>query len=210
MNRRPKTQTRKTAGSKPKPAGGDVPILTFANAPAWRKWLKSNHASMAGVWLRLAKKGAAEPSVKYADALEAAMAWGWIDGQRRSLDQHWWLQKFTPRASRSMWSKANREKALALIVAGKMMAPGLAEVARAKSDGRWDRAYDAQSKATVPADLADALTANPRAARFFETLDAHNRFAVVFRVSTAKKPATRAKRIDRFVGMLSRHEKLHP
>jgi uncharacterized protein YdeI (YjbR/CyaY-like superfamily) len=208
----PKARSRNTRGAKPGAAadGAEARIVTFADADAWRRWLTSRHASSAGVWLKLAKKDAPDRSVKYAEALEIAIAWGWIDGQKRALDEHWWLQKFTPRASRSIWSKENRQKALALISAGKMMAPGLAEVERAKRDGRWDRAYDAPSKATVPIDLAEALASNPRAARFFEALDARNRYAVLFRVGTAKKPETRAKRIDTFVAMLARHEKLHP
>jgi uncharacterized protein YdeI (YjbR/CyaY-like superfamily) len=189
---------------------GDLPILAFANARVWSEWLASQHASPRGIWLKIAKKGSSSASVTYAEALEVALVWGWIDGQKRGFDDDSWLQRFTPRGPKSIWSKINCQKATALIEAGKMKPSGLAEVARAKADGRWEAAYDSQSRATVPADLAKALAANPRAARFFETLESHNRYAVLFRVHTAKKPETRAARIEKFVAMLARHEKLHP
>src|SRR5208283_87545 len=134
----------------------------------------------------------------------------WIDGQKRKLDEAWWLQRFTPRGPKSIWSKINREKVVALIEADDMHPPGLSEVERAKRDGRWRAAYDSQSRAGVPADLAKALAANPRAARFFATLESYNRYAILFRIHTAKKVLTRAQRIEKFVAMLSRHEKLHP
>jgi uncharacterized protein YdeI (YjbR/CyaY-like superfamily) len=186
------------------------PILSFADARAWSRWLASHYASSRGVWLKIAKKGANSASVSYAKALEVALIWGWIDGQKGKLDDAWWLQKFTPRGPRSIWSKINREKVVELIEAGKMKPSGLAEVERAKRDGRWEAAYASQSRATVPPDLAKALAANPRAAHFFETLESRNRYAVLFRVHTAKKAETRAMRIAKFVAMLSRHEKLHP
>ena len=200
---------RKTVRSKG--AASRVPLtLSFQDAGAWSKWLTSNHASSSGIWLRLAKKGSTSSSVSYADALEVALAWGWIDGQKGKLDDSWWLQRFTPRGPRSIWSKINRDKALALIAAGTMKPAGLAEVDRAKGDGRWEAAYDSQGRATVPVDLAKALAADPRAARFFETLDSANRYAVLFRIHTARKAETRAIRIEKFVAMLARHEKLHP
>ncbi len=183
---------------------------SFADARAWSRWLASNHASSRGVWLQMAKKGSKSVSVTYAEALEVALIWGWIDGQKGKLDDVWWLQRFTPRGPKSIWSKVNREKAAALILAGKMKPPGQAEVERAKRDGRWEAAYASQSQATVPPDLAKALVANPRAAQFFETLESHNRYAILFRVHTAKKPETRAARIVKFVAMLERHERLHP
>ena len=161
------------------------------------------------MWLRLAKKASGTPSVTYAEAIGVALAWGWIDGQKRLGDETSWLQKFSPRGARSMWSKINRDKATALIAAGAMQPPGLAEVERAQRDGRWDAAYDAPSRAAVPEDLAAALAANPRAAAFFATLDAANRYSVLFRIQTPKKPETRAKRIEHFVAMLARHEKIH-
>ena len=201
-----KQRTKATQGA----ATGDLPILSFTNAHAWSKWLASHHASSRGVWLKIAKKASKSASVSYAEALEGALAWGWIDGQKGRLDDAWWLQRFTPRGPRSIWSKVNRQKATALIDAGEMKPPGLTEVERAKGDGRWEAAYDSQSRATVPPDLAKALAANPRAARFFETLESHNRYAVLFRIHTAKKPETRAMRVEKFVAMLSRHEKLHP
>ena len=166
-------------------------------------------ATSRGVWLRLAKKASGTPSVTYAEAIGVALAWGWIDGQKRPGDETSWLQKFSPRGARSIWSKINRDKALALIASGAMQPPGLAEVERAKRDGRWDAAYDAPSRAAVPEDLAAALATSPRAAAFFATLDAANRYSVLFRIQTPKKPETRAKRIEHFVAMLARHEKIH-
>jgi uncharacterized protein YdeI (YjbR/CyaY-like superfamily) len=204
-----KSQKRERVGSQGK-TSTKLPIVSFADVRAWSKWLASHHASSPGVWLKIAKKGSKSASVTYAEAVEVALAWGWIDGQKGKLDDCWWLQRFTRRGSKSIWSKINREKALALAAAGMMEPPGLAEVRRAKRDGRWEGAYDSQSRATVPPDLAKALVANPRAARFFETLESHNRYAVLFRVHTAKKPETRALRIERLVAMLERHEKLHP
>jgi uncharacterized protein YdeI (YjbR/CyaY-like superfamily) len=139
-----------------------------------------------------------------------ALAWGWIDSQKRALDANAWIQRFSPRKADSPWSKINRAKAEALIAAGAMKAPGLAEVERAKRDGRWERAYDGARSSSVPADLADALARNARAKAFFETLDSANRYAILYRVQTAKKPETRADRIQRFVGLCARHETLHP
>ena len=200
----------KTAPTRQRTPEADPEVISFADAPAWSRWLAAHHASSAGVWLKIAKKGSMGASVSYPQALDVALAWGWIDGQKGKLDDAWWLQRFTPRGPKSIWSKVNREKADALIETGNMKPSGLAEVERAKRDGRWEAAYDSQSRATVPPDLAKALAANPRAARFFETLESHNRYAVLFRIHTAKKPETRAARIEKFVGMLARHEKLHP
>jgi len=218
-----KAATKKTAEKKPvankaavkaapakKPPVGELPIIAFAKPSAWADWLASNHASSRGLWLKLAKKASGVESVTYAEALEVALAWGWIDGQKRSHDESAWLQKFTPRGPKSLWSKINRDKALALIAAGEMKPSGLAEVERAKRDGRWEAAYDSPSKATVPDDLAAALSANARAAAFFSTLDATNRYAMLFRIHNVKKAETRTRRIAQFVEMLARHEKLHP
>jgi uncharacterized protein YdeI (YjbR/CyaY-like superfamily) len=204
-----KSEKRGSIGSQRK-TSEKLPVVSFADVRAWSKWLAWHHASSPGVWLKIAKRGSKSPSVTYAEALEVALAWGWIDGQKGKLDDCWWLQRFTRRGPKSIWSRVNREKATALMTAGMMKPPGLAEVRRAEGDGRWEAAYDSQSRATVPPDLAKALAANPRASRFFETLEAHNRYAVLFRVHTAKKPETRAMRIERFVAMLERHEKLHP
>ena len=186
------------------------PAIAFANQEAWEKWLKTNHLTSSGVWLRLAKRASGTPSVTYAEAIETALCYGWIDGQKQSHSAEAWLQRFTPRGRKSIWSKINREKALALIENGKMKPAGLAEVDRAKQDGRWEQAYDSPSSATVPADLQAALNKNPRARAFFATLERRNRYAILWRVQTAKKPETRAKRIALFVGMLERGEKLHP
>jgi uncharacterized protein YdeI (YjbR/CyaY-like superfamily) len=187
----------------------DGPIR-FESPEAWAKWLAAHCATSSGVWLRLAKKGADQRSISYAEALEVALCYGWIDGQKKSDSQHHWLQRFTPRSARSLWSKINREKALKLIQEGRMKAAGLEEIQRAKRDGRWAGAYDSSSGATVPPDLQAALDANARAKSFFATLDARNRYAILFRLQTAKKAETRAKRLQQFVDMLSRHEKLHP
>ncbi len=149
-------------------------------------------------------------SIKYSEAVEEALCWGWIDSQTRSIDENWYVQRFTPRAKRSPWSKINCAKAAALIAAGRMKPAGHAEVERAKQDGRWDRAYDSPARATVPADLAVALARNRRAANFFKQLDSINRYAILHRVQTATRPDTRARRIDNFVRMLARKEKLHP
>lgn len=194
---------------KPTPAG-EAPIVAFPHQPAFSEWLAENHASSRGVWLRLAKKGSGVDSITYAEAVESALAWGWIDGQKQRGDDASWLQKFTPRGPKSVWSKINREKALALIAAGQMQPPGLAQVESAKRDGRWEAAYDPPSKAAVPDELAAAFAKDARAAAFFATLDAANRYAVVWRVQTAKKPETRARRVEQLVAMLARHEKLHP
>ena len=200
--------TRETSRKKATPR--EMPVVSFAETEEWSAWLASRHHSSIGVWIKIAKKASGQASITYAEALDVALAWGWIDGQKGKFDEAWWLQKFTPRGSRSMWSKINREKAAALIAAGKMMPSGLAEVERAKKDGRWDRAYESQSRAPVPEDLESALARNPRAKKFFAALDSRNRYAVLFRVHHAKKAETRARRIAQFVEMLAKGEKLHP
>jgi uncharacterized protein YdeI (YjbR/CyaY-like superfamily) len=189
---------------------GELTVLAFASQKSWEKWLKTNHLSSAGLWLQLAKKASGAASVTYAEALETALCFGWIDGQKKSHSAEAWLQKFTPRGKKSIWSKINREKALALIESSKMRAAGLAEVERAKQDGRWQQAYDSPSNAVVPPDLQAALEQNPRAKAFFATLESRNRYAVLWRVQTAKKAETRAKRIALCIGMLERGEKFHP
>jgi uncharacterized protein YdeI (YjbR/CyaY-like superfamily) len=188
----------------------NLPILSFATPKAWEKWLAEHHETSKGLWLKIAKKGTQTGTVQYAEALEVALCHGWIDGQKGALDEEFWLQRFTPRGPRSKWSKINREKAGALIESGRMKPAGLAEIERAKGDGRWEAAYDAQSKATVPEDLQKELDANPDAAAFFATLESSNRYAILYRIQEAKKPETRAKRIEKFVGMLKRGEKVHP
>jgi uncharacterized protein YdeI (YjbR/CyaY-like superfamily) len=185
-------------------------IQYFERQVDWEAWLNENHDSSPGVWLQLAKKGADVPSVSYDEAVEAALCYGWIDGQKQTHSDQFWLQKFTRRSSKSVWSKINRDKALALIKAKKMKPAGLKEIERAKLDGRWDAAYDSSSKATVPSDFQSELDANERAKAFFATLDSRNRYAILYRIQTAKKAETRAKRISQFVLMLERHEKIHP
>jgi uncharacterized protein YdeI (YjbR/CyaY-like superfamily) len=188
----------------------ELPIIAFASQKAWDKWLKPNHLTSPGIWIQLAKKASDTPSVTYAEAIEIALCYGWIDGQKQSHSTEAWLQKFTPRGRKSIWSKINREKAFALIECGKMQPAGLAEVERAKQDGRWEQAYDSPGNATVPADLQAALNESPRAKAFFATLESRNRYAILWRVQTAKKTETRSKRIALFIGMLERGEKLHP
>ena len=192
---------------RPKLAKDTEPVLRLSCAADWHAWLASHHAGARGVLLRIAKDGS--ESVTYPEALDVALAWGWIDSQKRALDATAWLQRFTPRAVKSPWSKLNRAKAEALISAGKMQPPGLAEVERAKRDGRWKRAYDGARTSGVPADLGAALARNSRARLFFEALDSANRYAILYRVQTAKKLATRAERIARFVAMCARHETIH-
>jgi uncharacterized protein YdeI (YjbR/CyaY-like superfamily) len=191
-------------------AASELPVLRFATPRALETWLAKNHAKAAGVWLRFAKKGSSQTSVTYAEALDVALCYGWIDGQKAKGDDETWLQKFTPRSKRSIWSKINRDKALALIEAGRMKPAGLHEIERAKGDGRWEAAYDGQRTATVPDDLAAALAKNARARKHFETLNSVNRYAILFRIGNAKKPETRARRIQQFVDMLARGEVLHP
>ena len=178
--------------------------LGFAGLAAWLRWLEENHASSPGLWVKLAKKGTA--ALAYPEAVEGALVWGWIDGQKQALDARFWLQRFTPRRPQSPWSKINRDKAQAL-AAGRMAAPGLAEVERAMRDGRWDAAYDSARTAQVPDDLARALAAAPEAAAFFAALDGANRYAVLYRVQTAKTPEARARRVAQLVAMLARRER---
>ena len=184
--------------------------LLFQHQDDWIAWLNANHATSTGVWLRLAKKGSPIQSVSYGEALEAALCYGWIDAQKRGESGHAWLQRFTPRRNKSIWSKVNREKAVALIQAGRMQPAGLQQVERARQDGWWDAAYDSPGNAEVPDDLRAALDRNARARAFFRTLDRANRYAVLWRIQTVKKAETRARRIRQFVEMLERREKIHP
>ena len=183
--------------------------LQFASAAQWAAWLRKQHAKSAGVWLRIAKKGGADTSVAYPEALELALCFGWIDALKKNDGPQHWVQRFTPRSKRSIWSKVNREKALKLVELGRMQPGGLAEMQRAQADGRWQAAYDPQSASKVPPDLQAAFDAQPSAQAYFETLDSNNRYAVLFRLQTAKLAVTRARRIETFVAMLARGEKLH-
>jgi uncharacterized protein YdeI (YjbR/CyaY-like superfamily) len=196
------------SAQKPDPQSQPAPTL-FKNARAFETWLKKHHASSDGLWLQIAKRGADETSVTYAEAVEIALCWGWIDGQKKGLDDQHFLQRFTPRRARSVWSKVNVEKVAALIESGRMQAPGLAQVEAAKADGRWARAYDGARTSVVPEDLLAALDAQPQAKAFFATVNAANRYAVLWRIQTAVKPETRARRIAQLVDMLARGETIH-
>lgn len=170
-------------------------VVTFSDAAEWESWLAEHHGLRTGVWQKIAKKGSGIVSVTYPEAVDVALCYGWIDGQRKGLDETHFLQKFTPRRPRSLWSKVNVTKAEALIASGRMQAPGHAEVAAAKADGRWDAAYESQRTATVPPDLAAALEQNTQAKAFFESLNKTDRYAVIWRIVTARTPETRAKRL---------------
>jgi uncharacterized protein YdeI (YjbR/CyaY-like superfamily) len=187
----------------------DLPALHFETRDALGTWLAEHAERAPGVWLKLAKKGAGVSSVSYAEAIELGLAYGWIDGQKAALDEEFWLQRFTPRGPRSRWSRINRDKAVELIEAGAMAPSGLAAVEQAQADGRWERAYEGASTITVPDDLQHELDANPEAAAFFATLDRTNRYAILYRIGDATKPETRARRIEKFVGMLARGERIH-
>jgi uncharacterized protein YdeI (YjbR/CyaY-like superfamily) len=187
------------ATGQPKP---ELPVHESASRHAWAAWLESHHASSSGVWLRIAKKGSPTPSVSYAEALEVAICFGWIDGQKRGLDELFWLQRFTPRGPRSKWSQLNRQKATELIEAGRVHAAGLAEVRAAQSDGRWDDAYEPQSRATVPEDFARAMQADPAAGEFFSTLTGSTRYAFLYRLHQVKTVEARARRIADYIERL--------
>jgi uncharacterized protein YdeI (YjbR/CyaY-like superfamily) len=189
----------------------DLEELLVADAAAWRGWLRVNHANAPGVWLVLAKKGTAEPtSLSYAEALDEALCQGWIDGQLRRRDAATYVQRFTPRRAGSAWSKYNVGHAERLIAEGRMRAAGRRAIEAAQADGRWDAAYEGQATIAMPADLQRAIDANPRARAMFEVLTSQNRYALILRVGQAKRPATRARRIEQFVAMLARGETLHP
>ena len=187
----------------------DLPILLFAAPPDLERWLEENYAQPRGFWLKVAKKGSGERSVTYAQALELALCFGWIDSQKRGFDEKFFLQRFTPRRPRGRWSRINRDKAEDLLAAGAMRPAGVAEVEAAKADGRWEAAYEGQRTAQVPDDLQRELAANDAAREFFATLDSANRYAIVYRLDDAKKPETRQRRLRKFVAMLERGEKIH-
>lgn len=187
----------------------NLPLLEFPNAQAFGSWLEEHHASAAGLWLKIPKKGSGIAGPTYAEALDEALRFGWIDSQKARLDDGVYLQRFTPRAARSRWSKINRKKIEALVATGRMAPAGLAEVAKAKQDGRWDGAYDSPRTATVPPDLQTALDGNPEALRFFEGLTSRSRFAILCRIQEAKRPSTRERRIAKYVAMCARGETVH-
>ena len=188
---------------------GGLAVLELASAKDWDRWLARNHATSDGVWLKIAKQGSGVATVTYAAAVEGALCHGWIDGLRHKHDDVYFRQRMTPRKARSRWSKINRDKAEALIAAGRMRAAGLREVEAAKADGRWDAAYAGQRTIEVPHDLARALRRNPKARRAFDGLDSRNRYAILYRIHDAKRPETRARRIDQFVTMLAEGRTIH-
>jgi uncharacterized protein YdeI (YjbR/CyaY-like superfamily) len=188
----------------------ELPVLPFASQKAWEAWLEDHHDSSDGLWLKIAKKASGIETVTYAEAVEAALLYGWIDGQKASFDEEYFLQRFTPRRARSRWSKVNREKVAKLIEAGRMKPAGLREVELARADGRWEAAYDSPSTATVPEDLKRKLDENPKAAAFFATLNSANRYAILYNIQDAKRPETRARRIEKYVRMLEEEKKLYP
>jgi uncharacterized protein YdeI (YjbR/CyaY-like superfamily) len=190
-------------------AGDRIPSIPFASPAEWEDWLEDNHALSDGVWIRMAKKNAGIESVRYPEVLESALCFGWIDGRREALDERYFLQRFTPRRSRSKWSRINREKAERLIAEGRMRPAGLAEVERARADGRWEAAYQGQKSSTVPNDLKRELDARPKAKAFFAELNSQNRYAILYRLQDAKKPETRARRLAKFVAMLEAGETIH-
>jgi uncharacterized protein YdeI (YjbR/CyaY-like superfamily) len=187
----------------------DLPVRGFKDAGAFERWLDRNHDRSPGLWIKVAKRDSRIPSVTHAEALEVALCYGWIDGQRRALDATHFLQRFTPRRSRSMWSKINRDKVAQLTADGRMRPAGLREVERARADGRWDAAYAGQRTATVPEELQRLLDRNKRARAFFDGLDSRNRYAFIWRVQEAKKPETRVRRAEKFVEMLAKGEKFY-
>jgi uncharacterized protein YdeI (YjbR/CyaY-like superfamily) len=190
-------------------AKSDLITIELPTGVAWEQWLEEHHDSSPGVWLKIAKKGAPTATVDHPQALEQAIRYGWIDGQKRGYDDHYWLQRFTPRGPRSKWSQVNRDKALELIAEGRMKPAGLAQFEAAKRDGRLDEAYEPQSRATVPEDFQRALDENPAAAEFFATLRGANRYAFLYRLHHVKKPEARAKRIVTYIEMLTEGKTFH-
>ncbi|WP_274365688.1 YdeI/OmpD-associated family protein [Paenibacillus thermotolerans] len=188
----------------------DLPIHFFENQQAWEQWLGHHHASSPGVRLQIAKKQSGLTSVSYDEALEVALCYGWIDSRKETCDDKTWLQRFTPRGPQSIWSKVNKEKAERLIAGGRMKPAGLAAIETAKRNGQWDKAYEPSSSASLPDDFEAALLRNEKAKAFYETLDKRNKYAITFRIQSAKKAETRTKRIEQFISMLERQEKIYP
>ena len=188
----------------------ELPIQPFASKTKWAEWLAKQYNKSAGLWLKLAKKDSGIPSVTYEEALDVALCYGWIDGQKKGFDDQYWLQKFTPRGPKSIWSKINTEKAEKLIASGEMKPAGLKAIEAAKKDGRWDAAYSSQKNITIPDDFQAALDQNKKAKAFFQTLKSAERYSFLFRIHNAKKSETRARRIQQFVEMLEKNEKFYP
>jgi uncharacterized protein YdeI (YjbR/CyaY-like superfamily) len=188
----------------------DLPIVAFKSQQAFDAWLTSQPADSRGLWLKIAKKSSGIASISRDEAVDTALCHGWIDGQLDKFDDAHWLIRFTPRQSTSKWSEKNRARVLELVALGRVQAAGLSEIERARKDGRWEAAYARQSTAEVPDDLRLALSKSKKAKAFFETLDGKNRFAILYRIHDAKKPETRAARIEKFVAMLAAGETIHP
>lgn len=184
-------------------------VIAFASSRLFRDWLSKNHGKSAGIWLRIFKKDSGAESISYAEALDQALCFGWIDGQKKPCDGKSWLQRFTPRRPRSGWSKKNTDHAERLIKSGEMTPSGLAEVSAAKADGRWKAAYDSFGSAAPPAEFLKELAKNRKASAFFKTLNKRNLYSIVYRLQTAKKPDTRRKRMETIIGMLERGETFH-
>jgi uncharacterized protein YdeI (YjbR/CyaY-like superfamily) len=191
------------------PKAGDA-LEYFATPADFERWLRKHHAKASCIWVKYAKKKSGIPSIDWNQAVDVALCYGWIDGQAKSLDETYSMQRFTPRASRSKWSKLNRERIARLTKAGLMQPAGLAEVERAKADGRWEAAYDSPANAMVPDDLAKALARSAKAKKFFDSLSSTNRFAILYRLQEAKKPETRVRRLEKYIQMLKKGEKLYP
>jgi uncharacterized protein YdeI (YjbR/CyaY-like superfamily) len=188
----------------------ELPQLAFAHAAAWEAWLEENHLDAPGLWIAIAKQGSGVESVRYPEVLDVALCFGWIDGRRERHDEIRFLQRFTPRRQRSRWSRINRDRAEELIAAGLMRAAGLAEVERARADGRWEAAYEGQRSMAVPEDLERELAVRPQAAACFAALSSQNRYAILYRLHDARRPETRAKRLAQYLAMLEAGETLHP
>jgi uncharacterized protein YdeI (YjbR/CyaY-like superfamily) len=191
------------------PKSIEHPTLPFANKKKWADWLAKQHDKSSGVWLKISKKDSGTSSVTYEEALDVALCYGWIDGQKKGFDDKYWLQKFTPRGLKSIWSKINTEKTERLIASGEMKPAGLKAIEAAKQDGRWEAAYASQKNISIPEDFQAALDKNQQAKAFFSTLNSVNRYAILFRIHNAKRPETRTKRIQQFLEMLQRGEKIY-
>jgi uncharacterized protein YdeI (YjbR/CyaY-like superfamily) len=188
----------------------DYPMLFFIDAAAFEKWLHKNHAKSNGIWLKIARAQSGIRSLDYAGALDVCLCYGWIDGTRKSLDEEYFVQKFTPRRAGSIWSEINRKKVQRLIDEGRMQPAGLAAIEEAKKNGRWDKAYESPKAIKVPAELQKALDASPKAKRFFATLSSQNRFAILFRIANVKKEETKQRKIKEFVAMLEKGQTIYP
>lgn len=187
----------------------ELAVLEFKSQAAWEKWLGKNHGQADGVWLKFAKKNSGETTLSFVEALDSAVCYGWIDSQRNGLDEKFYLQKFSPRRARSLWSKINCERVERLTAEGRMTPAGLAQVEAAKADGRWEAAYAPQSTAELPEDFKKALSKNKKSADFFESLSKANKYSFIWRIHHVKRPETRAANIEKYVKMLAEGEKFH-